>query len=112
MDAQPVDAIVTTLRLVRSVQGHPPGEGERRRTGALLLPLLRDLQSIGLPFDNYIDGPWWVSCDHLESPHRHGDRVIPTVTRGDFRLRLDEPLTAAQLAAYLNWRKVPEPGEL
>ena len=115
MDSQPVDvdAIVRTLLLVRSVQKHPSKEGERSRTGALLLPMVTDLQALGLPFGACADGPWWVGCDHLESPHRHGDRVIPTITRGGhYRLRLDDVQTAAQLAGYLSWRKVPEPREL
>ena len=112
MDSQPidVDAIVSTLLLARAMQGHPPEEGERRYTAALILPMVTDLQMVDLPFDAWADGPWWVGCDHLESPHRHGDRLIPTLTRGgQYRLRLGDAQTAAQLAGYLSWRKVPEP---
>jgi hypothetical protein len=111
VDDKPVDAIVSTLLLVRSVQEHPPKKGERRCSSALLHPLLRDLERVGLPFDDYTEGPWWVGCEHLGAPHRHGDRVIPTVTRGHYRLRLEEPQTALQLAGYLSWRQVPEPPE-
>jgi hypothetical protein len=111
VDDKPIDAIVSTLLLVRSVQEHPPKKGERRCTRALLHPLLRDLERVGLPFDDYTEGPWWVGCEHLGAPHRHGDRVIPTVTRGHYRLRLEEPQTALQLAGYLSWRQVPEPPE-
>jgi hypothetical protein len=72
--------------------------------------MVTDLQMVDRPFDAWADGPWWVGCDHLESPHRHGDRVIPTLTRGgQYRLRLGDAQTAAQLAGFLSWRKVPEP---
>jgi hypothetical protein len=110
MDDIRVDAILKTLRFLRSAQVHPPVGRERRRTGPLLLPLLQHIQHLGLPFDEYSEGPWWVGCEHLVSPHRSGDLVIPTVTRGGaYRLRVDEVETALQLAGYLSWRMVPEP---
>jgi protoporphyrinogen oxidase len=100
------------LLVAQSAQRHPPDLGERRSTAAVLSPLARELEGIGLEFEEYRDGPWWVSCDHRDSPGRGGDILIPTITRGRFRLRVADFQEAARLAGFLSWCDVPEPAEV
>jgi protoporphyrinogen oxidase len=97
------------LLLAQGAQRNPPDGGDRRHTSAVLSPLAQELERCGLRFEDYCEGPWWVGCDHRDSPGRGGDMLIPTITRGHFRLRVSDFRVAARLAGFLSWCDVPEP---
>jgi hypothetical protein len=97
------------LLAAESAQRSPPEGAERRTTDAVLLPLTRELERHGLVFEELHAGPWQVGTEPRESPGRNRDLVIPTITRGHFRLRISDHRAAARMAGFLSWCNVPEP---
>jgi protoporphyrinogen oxidase len=104
-----IERFAGILLLAHTAQTHPPLSGDRRGTDALLSPLLMEADRFGLAFTDPREGPWWVGCDHCHPAGRAGDLVIPTVTRGRFRLRVSDFQIATRLAGFLSWCDVPEP---
>ena len=97
------------LLAAQAAQRHPATCGERRVSCDMLAPLLTELERLGLEFAAHRHGPWWVGCDDRTLPGRKGDLVIPTITRGRFRLKVSDFRLATRLAGFLSWCDVPEP---
>jgi hypothetical protein len=105
-----IQRFTSILLMAHSAQRHSADHGNPRTMSDVLSPLIRELERFSLEFEDYCEGPWWVGCDHPHLPGRDSDLVIPTITRGHFRLRVSDFQVATRLARFLSWCDLPEPG--
>jgi protoporphyrinogen oxidase len=108
-DSDSLRRLADTLLLAQLAQRQPPESGERRVTADLLSALVSELERLHCAAEDSLTAPWRVICDVRTSPGRNGDLVIPTVTRGHFRLRVGDLGIANRLAKCLSSCDAPEP---
>lgn len=82
LNPRSVQKFAGILLVAHGARRNPPNRGDRRHTTAVLSPLAREPERLGLQFEDYCEGPWWFGCDHRDSPGRRGDMVIPEPAQG------------------------------